>query len=88
MDKLTVDNGGTTSYYDVPEGAVTLNDLIEHKHMPFWQGEIFKATYALADRAIRTNNFASSEQRELNKIIYFAERRLAMLAKENSKNYL
>jgi hypothetical protein len=74
-----INNGGTTSYYDVPEGAKTLNDLIEYKEMPFWLGELFKAAYALQERAARSEN--ASEERELNKIIYYANRRLARLKK-------
>ena len=57
-------NGGKTTYYDVPEGAETLNDLIEHKDMPFWRGEIFKAAYRINGKDNTT------VERELNKIIY------------------
>jgi hypothetical protein len=63
-------NGGKTIYYDVPEGAETLNDLIEHKDMPFWRGEIFKAAYRINGKDNTT------EERELNKIIYYANRGL------------
>ena len=75
-------NGGSTSYYDIPEGAKTLNDLIEHKDMRFWQGECMKAIYALTDRAARATDGSSSEERELNKIIYYANRGLAQLGRE------
>lgn len=67
-------DGGKTDYYDVPEGVETLNDLIEYKEMPFAQGSIFKAAYRLGDE--RTH---SSVKRDLNKIIYYAERILAQL---------
>lgn len=73
-------NGGKTGYYDVPPGAETLNDLIEHKNMPFWRGEILKAAYGLEGR---TEKNGGSEVRELNKIIYYANRRLRQIAKEN-----
>lgn len=73
-------NGGKTSYYDVPPGAETLNDLIEHKNMPFWRGEILKAAYGLEGRKEKNGG---SEVRELNKIIYYANRRLRQIAKEN-----
>ena len=49
--------------------------------MPFWQGEILKATYALEDRATRSTDGSSSPERELNKIIYYAQRALALQAK-------
>ena len=80
---MVKNNGGTTSYYDIPKGATTLNDLIEHKSMPFWKGEMFKAIYALEDRAIRATDGSSSLERELNKIIYYAQRALALYAKES-----
>jgi hypothetical protein len=75
-------NGGKTSYYDVPEGAKTLNDLIEAKDMRFWQGEIFKAVYALSERSTRATDGSASEIRELNKIRYYVDRRLAQLSRE------
>lgn len=65
--------GGATAYYDFPEGFKTLNDLIEYKNMPFWRGNIFKATFRLGEKDVAT------EEYDLNKIIYFANRRLDML---------
>lgn len=59
----------------------TLNDLIEYKHMQPWQHEVFKACYALTDRA---NKNGGSVVREINKIIYYANRGLQIeLNKEN-----
>ena len=78
-------NGGKTSYYDIPAEPTTLNDLIEYKKMPFWQGEMFKALYALEARATRASDGTSSEVRELNKIIYYAHRRLKILARETEE---
>ena len=80
-------NGGNTDYYALPPESdePTLNDLIEYKNMPFWQGEAFKALYALEGRANRSNDSSSSEVRELNKVIYYCKRRLAMLDKEDKK---
>jgi len=66
-------NGGSTSYYDVPEGAETLDDLIEFKNMSFGRGNIFKATYRLGEKGNTTEIY------DLNKIIYYANRRLAEL---------
>lgn len=73
----SIDNGGKTSCYDVPKDAETLNDLIEHKDMRFWRGEAFKALYAIDERASRSDN--ASEGRELNKVIYYAKRRLEVI---------
>ena len=61
-------DGGSTSYYELPEGASELNDLIEHKGMSFALGNIFKACYRFGEKD------AASRLYDLNKIIFFAER--------------
>lgn len=63
--------GGSTDYYAVPIGAATLQDLIEHKGMNFAKGNIFKAIYRSEDDLNH-----SSYERDLNKIIWFAQREL------------
>lgn len=65
-------DGGSTEYYSLPEGATELNDLIEHKGMSFAQGNIFKAAYRLGEKD------GTSRAYDLRKIIYFAERMLAL----------
>ena len=61
----------------------TLNDIIEHKHMQPWQHEVMKACYALDERAEKNGG---SKIREINKIIYYAQRGLKMeLELENKK---
>jgi hypothetical protein len=52
----------------------TLNDLIEFKQMQPWQHEVFKATYALNERALKNPKKGSSKLREVNKILYYANR--------------
>lgn len=66
-------NGGPSDYYDLPDYAETLNDLIEYKEMSFAQGNIFKAAYRLG------NKEGVKKEYDLNKIIYFAERMLLQL---------
>lgn len=61
-------DGGATSYYELPEGATELNDLIEHKQMIFALGNIFKACYRFGEKD------SAAKIYDLNKIIYFAER--------------
>lgn len=61
-------DGGSTSYYEIPEGAKELNDLIEHKNMSFALGNIFKACYRLGEKADVDVLY------DINKIIFFAER--------------
>lgn len=61
-------DGGSTAYYQLPRGARELNDLIEHKKMSFAQGNIFKATYRLGEKA------GASRLYDIRKILYFAKR--------------
>jgi len=77
----STNKGGKTDYYALPPESEepTLNDLIEYKDMPFWRGEAFKALYALEERANRAKDGSASEERELNKVIYYCNRRLNML---------
>ena len=65
-------DGGSTSYYELPEDASELNDLIEHKGMSFALGNIFKACYRFGEKD------AASRMYDLNKIIFFAERLKAL----------
>ena len=77
MDKST-NNGGSTDYYKLPENATDLQDLIEFKSLNFSQGNILKAIY-------RANDDTHSEYgRELNKIIWFANRELNKIKKEQN----
>lgn len=63
-------DGGSTQYYELPEGARELQDLIEHKNMSFSRGNIFKACYRLGDKDSATVLY------DLKKIIWYAEREL------------
>ena len=38
-------DGSTASYYELPEGAKELQDLISYKNMNAQMGEIFRAAY-------------------------------------------
>ena len=76
----TINNGGNTDYYAVPEASETLNDLIEHKKMNFAQGNIFKSAYCLSDGRHK----GTTPERELNKIIYYAERELKRIKLESN----
>jgi hypothetical protein len=60
----------------------TLNDLIEAKDMKPWQHEVMKATYAFDARVTKPGG---SELRELNKILYYTNRRKQQLLKELPK---
>jgi len=67
---LGAPGGSTPHQYGLPEGATELQDLIEHRRMNFAMGNIFKACY----RAGTCSH--SSRQRDLRKIIWFAQREL------------
>ncbi len=79
MTDSTHNNGGTTDYYAIPEGATTLQDLIEHKGMDFAIGNVFKACYRLGEKGEDTVMY------DLNKIIYYAQRELNRIGNGNTK---
>lgn len=74
-DKHTSD-GGSTTYYDIPEGAMDLQDLIEWKNMNFSIGNIFKACYRLGQKSGQDDLY------DINKIIFFAQREKVRLEKQ------
>ena len=57
-------------YYELPEGAEELQDLIEYKDMNFALGNIFKAVYRLGQKPDNDRHY------DLEKIIWFANREL------------
>ena len=72
-------DGWSTSYYELPEGASELQDLIEHRGMNFSVGNIFKACYRLGRKDGATTLY------DLNKIRWYAEREIARLEAEKEK---
>jgi len=76
LPSTVTSDGGSTSYYELPEDASELNDLIEHKGMSFALGNIFKACYRFGEKD------AASRMYDLNKIIFFAERLKALEQRE------
>ena len=70
-------DGGSTDYYRIPTGAADLLDLIEHKKMDFAIGNIFKACYRLGEKE------GTDLLYDLNKIIFFAERKKALLSRNS-----
>ena len=81
MQNNPKNNGGETDYWNLPENAKTINDLIEYKSMSFAQESIFKAAYRFGDK-----RHHSKPIRDLNKIIYYANRLIALLLKEEKSN--
>ncbi len=64
-------NGGSTSYYDLPNGATELGHLIKHKKMEHGIGEAFCALYRLNDNG--------EYKRNLTKAKYYIEKELEWL---------
>lgn len=64
-------NGGSTDYYKC-QGMKDLQDIIENRNMNFAQGNILKAAFCFNVG----RHEGTSYERELNKIIYFANREL------------
>jgi hypothetical protein len=54
-------NGGSTSYYDLPEGATELRHLIKHKKMEHGIGEAFCALYRLNDNGEYKRNLIKAK---------------------------
>lgn len=79
MTNIKGDGGSTPSQYALPEGCSELQDLVEFKGMNFAIGNIFKAAYRMG-----SCNHADKEY-DLKKIIWFAERELALCRGENYK---
>lgn len=73
--KATESDGSSTDYYLIPEDAIDLLDLIEHKKMDFGIGNIFKACYRMGEKS------GIDQAYDLRKIIFFAERKLKEIEK-------
>ena len=71
----SVSDGSTASYYELPEGATELQDLISHRNMNAQDGEIFRAIY----RKGRASH--SDELRDARKVLFYAKAEVARLEK-------
>lgn len=77
-------NGGSTDYYKLKRQWKDCADIIEDRGMNYNQGNIFKSAFCFN----LGRHGGTTPERELNKIIYFAQRELAVLkrAKELEKS--
>lgn len=78
-DTSSDNNGGATDYYRIDPSWVMAQDIIEVRDMNYSQGNIFKVAFTFNIG----RHDASNYERELNKIIYFAQRELDQLTKDN-----
>ncbi len=67
-----VNNGGSTDYYKFDIGWSECGDVIEARNMNYNQGNIFKASFCFNIE----RHSGTDYERELNKIVYFAQREL------------
>jgi len=70
-------DGSTAKYYELPEGATELQDLISHKNMNAQIGEIFRACYRYGEVE------HSDKLRDAKKIKFYAEAEIKRLEKLN-----
>lgn len=73
-------NGWTSDYYELPDGATEMQDLIEHREMNFAMGNVFKACYRYGHKENTTQEY------DLNKIIWYAQRELNRIRKCQPEN--
>ena len=71
----SVNNGGSTDYYKLDPSWNMAQDIIEARSMNFSQGNILKAAFTFNSG----RHEATSYERELNKIIWFAQRELSRI---------
>lgn len=74
-DNKIQSDGSTASYYELPEGATELQELISAKNMNAQIGEIFRACYRYGEVA------HSPMIRDIKKILFYAKAELERLNK-------
>lgn len=76
----TKSDGATASYYELPEGAKELQDIIGHRDMNAQMGEIFRAVYryGLVEH--------SPKIRDIKKILFYANAELKRLEKLDTQS--
>ncbi len=70
-----VSDGSTANYYELPEGATEIQDLISHKNMNGQMAEIFRAVYRYGQVQ------HSPRMRDAKKIKYYIDAEIARLEK-------
>jgi len=78
--KKVTSDGSTASYYELPENATELQDLISHRDMNSQIGEIFRECYRYGKAS------HSDEMRGIKKILFYAKAELERLQKLEKQN--
>ena len=73
VDNARVSDGSTARYYELPDGAKELQDLISHKNMNSQIGEIFRAAYRYGESS------HSNELRDAKKIKFYIDAEIKRL---------
>lgn len=68
-----VSDGSTASYYELPEGARELQDLISFKNMNAQVGEVFRSCYRYGEAS------HSQKLRDAKKMKFYAEAEIERL---------
>ena len=68
-----VSDGSTASYYELPDGAAELQDLISYKNMNAQIGEVFRACYRMGEAS------HSDELRDAKKIRFYIDAEIKRL---------
>lgn len=72
-------DGSTASYYELPIGALQLQDLISYKDMNAQMGEIFRENYRYGQAG------HCDKKRGIKKILFYAQAELERLIKKEHK---
>lgn len=74
----SINNGGSTDYYKINPEWKDLADIIEDRDLSYNQANILKAAFTFN----LGRHSGTDELRDINKIIYFAERQKALILKQ------
>ena len=77
---LTTSDGSTAAYYELPEGANELQDLISHRNMNAQIGEVFRSCYRYGIA------LHSDQLRDAKKIKFYIDAEIKRLEKGNFLN--
>jgi hypothetical protein len=75
QSQMSKSDGSTADYYELPEGARELQDLISHRNLNAQDGEMFRAIY----RKGRASH--SDELRDARKVLFYATAEVKRLEK-------
>jgi len=72
-------DGSTAKYYELPDYATEIQDIISHKNMNAQIGEIFRSCYRYGEAS------HSNKLRDAKKIKFYAEAEIKKLSRERNR---